>query len=86
MRITVVESTVLATVGYEEACQRLQLEFRSRAIYHYFEVPAAVHQALLNAESKGNYFNQAIRDRFPYCRTWPSDAPVGASPVAADRS
>jgi hypothetical protein len=29
-------------------------------------VPAAVHQSLLDASSKGRYFNQAIRGHFPY--------------------
>jgi hypothetical protein len=32
MRVTAVESATLATVGYDEARELLQLEFRSRAI------------------------------------------------------
>ena len=67
MRVTTVESTTLATVGYDENRKLLQVEFCGRAIYRYFGVPAAVHQALLDAPSKGSYFNQAIRGRFPYC-------------------
>ena len=66
MRVTVVESTALAAVGYDEARELLQLEFGSGLIYQYFGVPAAVHQALLGAPSKGSYFNQAIRGCFPY--------------------
>jgi hypothetical protein len=66
MRVTTVESTTLATVGYDETRQLLQLEFRSRAIYHYFNVPAVVHESLLQAPSKGSYFNRSIRGRFPY--------------------
>lgn len=68
MRITGVESTALATVGYDEGRQRLQLEFRGRGVYQYFGVPPAVHQSLLNATSKGSYFNHAIRGRFPFSR------------------
>ena len=67
MRVTTVESTVLATVGYDGARQLLQVEFCGQAIYHYFGVPAAVHHGLLGAPSKGRYFNQAIRGRFPFC-------------------
>ena len=67
MRVTIVESTALATVGYDEARELLQVEFCGQAIYHYFGVPAAVHQRLLCAPSKGSYFNQAIRGRFPFC-------------------
>ena len=69
MRVTPVESTTLATVAYDEARGRLQLEFRSRAIYQYFGVPAAVHEGLLEAPSKGSYFNRFIRGRYPY---WPA--------------
>jgi hypothetical protein len=67
MNVTAVESATLATVAYDSARQLLQLEFRSRAIYLYFGVPAAVHEALLRAPSKGGYFNWFIRGYFPYC-------------------
>ena len=75
MRVTTVESTTLATVGYDETLKRLQLEFCSRAVYLYFGVPAAVFQALLDAPSQGRYFNETIRGRYPYRQI------LGASPV-----
>lgn len=68
MRVATVESTTLATVAFDEDRELLQLEFCSRTVYLYFGVPAAVHQALLGAPSKGRYFNQTIRGRFPFCR------------------
>lgn len=66
MRSAIVESTTLLTVSYDEARALLQLEFCSRAVYQYLGVPAAVYQSLLAAPSKGRYFNQAIRGRYPY--------------------
>ena len=66
MHVTAVESTTLATVAYDKAHELLQLEFRSGAIYQYFGVAAAVHEALLGAPSKGSYFNRFIRGRYPY--------------------
>lgn len=66
MRVATVGSTTLATVAYDEARERLQLEFCSRAVYLFLGVPPAVHEALLNAPSKGRYFNQTIRGRYPY--------------------
>jgi hypothetical protein len=75
MRIATVESATLATVGYDEAQELLQLEFGSRAVYLYFGVPAAVYEALLGAPSKGRYFNGSIRGRYPYRLI------VGANPV-----
>jgi len=66
MRVTTVESSTLATVAYDQDRGLLQLEFRSRAVYQYFEVPAAVHEGLLDAASKGRYFNRFIRRHFLY--------------------
>ena len=66
MNVIAVESATLAALAYDDVGQVLQLEFRSRTIYRYFGVPAAVHQALLLAPSKGSYFNRVIRGRFPY--------------------
>jgi hypothetical protein len=68
MHVTVVVSTTLTTVVYDSLRNVLQLEFRSRAVYRYFGVPAAVHEALLAAPSKGTYFNRAIRGRYAYVR------------------
>ncbi len=75
-----VESTTLTTVGYEDALSILQLEFRSGANDQYFQVPATVHQGLLNAPSKGSYFNPSIRGHFPYRLILGADAQRGESP------
>jgi hypothetical protein len=68
MNVTAVESSTLATIAYDGTRELLQLKFNSYALYHYFGVPATVHEALLRAPSKGSYFNQAIRGKFPYSR------------------
>ena len=78
MHVTAVDSTTLATVAYDKARGLLQLVFRSRAIYQYFGVAAAVHEALLGAPSKGSYFNRFIRGRFPYSLV--SDGQGGVRP------
>ncbi len=61
-----VESTTLRAVAYDAGRGILQLEFCTRAVYHYYDVPAAVYEGLLDAPSKGSYFNRVIRGRFPY--------------------
>jgi hypothetical protein len=66
MNSTIVESATLATIVYDGDRELLQLKFRSREIYEYFSVPAAVHQALLQAPSKGSFFNRVIGGRFCY--------------------
>ena len=68
MNVIAVESSTLATIAYDRTHELLQLEFNSRALYQYFSVPVAIYEGLLQASSKGNYFNQAIRGKFPYSR------------------
>jgi hypothetical protein len=68
MLVAAVELTTLRTVCYDEARQLLQLEFRGGAIYQYFDVPAAVHQVLLDAPSKGRCFVHTVRGKFAYRR------------------
>jgi hypothetical protein len=63
---TIAESATLATIVYDGDRELLQLEFRSREVYAYFGVPAAVHQALLQAPSKGSFFSRVIGGRFCY--------------------
>ena len=82
MNLIPVESTTLAAVGYDEARELLRLEFRSQAIYQYQGVPATVYHALLHAPSKGSYFNQAIRGRFPYKRVSRRDREKPATTVS----
>jgi hypothetical protein len=68
MKLTVVESTSLATVAYDADRELLQIEFRDRTIYRYRRVPADVHAGLLHATSKGSYFNRVIRGQFVFAR------------------
>lgn len=74
MNVTAVESTTLTAIGYDEDLKLLRLEFRSRAVYDYFGVPAAVHEALMRAPSIGACFNQMVRGCFPFCRILRKDA------------
>jgi len=64
-------STTLARVSYQGGSAMLELEFRDGSVYHYAEVPPALHQDLLQAESPGLYFNRWIRGRFPHLQVRP---------------
>jgi hypothetical protein len=66
MKRIAVESTSLAAVAYQAERELLQIEFRDGSIYQYFSVPAELHDGLLQATSKGGYFNRAIRGKFAY--------------------
>jgi hypothetical protein len=66
MKTTTVDSKSLRTVGYDAERRLLQVQFQNRSIYQYFEVPDAVYQELMQAPSKGAYFNRSIRPRFDF--------------------
>ena len=63
---SLVDSSLLASVAYSTDDQTLDLRFRSGTAYRYFDVPAAVVDGLLAAESKGYYFNRCVRDCFRF--------------------
>ena len=65
MKRTLIESSVLASAGYDSETAVLELEFRSGEVYRYFAVPPSVHAGLLAAPSAGRFFTQRIRDRYP---------------------
>lgn len=65
---TPVESTSLASIGYDRATKLLEIEFRSGAVYRYLAVPEAVHRAFMTADSKGRYFAQHVRGRYDFQR------------------
>jgi KTSC domain len=66
MKTIAVDSTTLRTVGYDAERKLLQIEFQNRSIYQYFEVPATLYEELMQASSKGAYFNRSIRPRFDF--------------------
>lgn len=68
MRRHEVQSTSLASVGYDANARVLEVEFRSGAVYHYHDVPYRIAQGLARAQSIGGYFMRAVRNSFSYER------------------
>ena len=58
------ESSVFTSVAYIRSKRILELEFRSGAVYRYFDFSPQQFNEFLAAESKGGYFSRHIRDRF----------------------
>ena len=69
MQTHTVQSTTIAVITYESAWRQLYVQFRDSSAYMYFDVPVQVYQALLEAPSKGEYFNARIRGKFTYQRS-----------------
>jgi hypothetical protein len=62
------ESKLLAAAAYVASRRSLYLRFHSGEVYRYFTFPAEQYQEFLNADSRGRYFLNQIRNRFPYER------------------
>ena len=56
-----VNSSNLASVGYDADNQILEIEFKHGGIYQYSNVPEPVYMGLMNASSHGQYFDRFIK-------------------------
>ena len=79
MQRAFVESTTLRSAGHDAQSAVLELQFRNGVVYRYMPVPPWVYRDLLDARSKGAYFNHNIRGRYAYQRV------QGASSLRAQR-
>jgi hypothetical protein len=61
-----VQSSSIASVGYDEEQQILEIVFHDGRVYHYLEVPPERVLSLLRAESKGRFLNSDIKPNFQY--------------------
>lgn len=67
MKRTPVDSSNIVSVGHE---QTLEVEFAG-GVYRYDGVPADLHQQLMAAESKGQFFASAIKGKYPFTKVAP---------------
>jgi hypothetical protein len=61
-----VESSSIDSIGYEKKV--LEVRFRNGGLYQYFDVPEQLLALLMQADSKGRFFNQHIRGAYPCSR------------------
>lgn len=64
-----VASSNIATAGYDEPSQTLEVEFTSGAVYQYYNVEPGLAEQFFNAPSKGQFLNVYIKYAHPYSRT-----------------
>ncbi len=60
---TPLESTHLASCGYDPATRTLEIAFRKGHQYRYPDVTPEEYEALRTAYSPGSYFRETIRPR-----------------------
>ena len=62
------ESSNIASAGYDDQTHTLEIEFRKGGIYQYFDVPRPIFDQLVVTESPGSVLHQQIRGVFRYAR------------------
>ena len=55
-------------IGYEQKTETLRVEFIAGPIYQYQRVPYQIFDDFLRASSHGTYFEQQVKDKYPYRR------------------
>jgi hypothetical protein len=60
------ESTAIRRFAYDHRHRELEVIFTTGRRYVYFDVPTGIHQAFIDSESKGIFFNTRIRPHFRY--------------------
>jgi hypothetical protein len=60
-----VSSSNIASVGYEEASETLEVEFlKTGKVYQYYNVPKFMYERLMESPSLGQFFNLEIRNAY----------------------
>jgi hypothetical protein len=55
-----VDSSMLASVGYDPSTQTLEMEFQDGAIWQYLDVPASEYEEFMGSSSLGSYARDLI--------------------------
>ena len=63
-----VSSSTVISIGYDERTQTLEIEFGSGRVYQYYGVPDRIHDEIMQAPSKGQFFNTYIRNAHAFSR------------------
>lgn len=68
MKRVPVRSSNIASAGYDQATEMLEIEFKSSGVYQYEGVPLKVFRGLLTQKSSGRFFRRRVLGRYPYTK------------------
>lgn len=61
---TYLNSSAIQAVEYDPGTGRMKIWFPANGPYSFYRVPERIYHGLVNALSKGTYYNSYIRGRF----------------------
>lgn len=56
----------MRSIGYEASRKTLEIEFARGRVYEYYDVPRAIFDHLMKADSKGKFFATWIEGRYRF--------------------
>lgn len=63
-----VESSHIASIGYDPDSETLEIEFVKGELYQYYNVPKYVFDELMSASSHGTYLAANIKGTYSYSK------------------
>lgn len=68
MDMTEVESSNVHSVGHDPETDTLHVRFKDGSLYEYTNVPAEVHQELMDSDSKGKYVAESLKGKYEHTK------------------
>ncbi len=59
-----VESSMITSFGFDSTSSILEIEFKSGAIWQYFDVPESLYYEMKAASSCGKFFHSDIKGQY----------------------
>ena len=63
-----VASSNIASIGYDEPSETLEVEFLNGSVYQYYNVPQVLYDQLMQEGSKCRFLHAYIKRSYPYFR------------------
>lgn len=64
MNRTIIESSMIRSIGYDADNSTLEIEFNSGAIWQYFDFPESIWYEFEGADSQGKFFHREIKNQY----------------------
>jgi|GEM_PF-5300648 len=65
IRKRVMDSDAIGDISYDVSARKLTIKFRRGGTWTYGRVPRKTFENFTRAKSKGRFFNEIIRDKYP---------------------
>jgi len=59
-----VQSSMITSLGYDANTSTLEVEFKSGAVWQYYDVPESIYYDMMNSGSLGKFFHANIKGSY----------------------